>query len=629
MDQISPIRPEKFVTSAPADILNPIGLGMPGLFGLTDYVSGKLGFNPAPQKDIASLITGKTAQAEKLASPSSLLKNELSGAGLYTEARPQTTAGKLIGDIGREAIPSLIFGPEMAALSGITSGPGAYLGRENAAAFGLSPEKGETLGAVLGGLAPVVASAAGKVGEGLKSLASKSELESLGITKADLGKTLKTGAGRTEFAETGATSLENAVDSTRPSGITFKNPADQINLAKSQIADVNSQLNQIIDGVDSGLGGQAVFVPEFNNAQSYVNTLKGTVRESLQKKLDSEVNALMGGDLNGSLRSVQEAKQAYNELGYSSLSSTEENLLNRKIAQDLKETVESGVDGLAKSGAVPSEWAGKVKELNQTQGDYYELMPFFLKKQLEESTQGVGRTLTKYLRTSGAPTLGPLIAGSVAGHPGLGLATSVAGGLLTTTKGRQLTAIGSRALGGALENVGNLGKVNPGAILPLLDQQGGDVSQDPTKLNSITPIGVPDVVSAVRKPVTDSGFSSHPSEPVLDGIPLSQVLDGIRQVESSGGKHLVSPAGALGPYQFMPATAKDLGLKDPMDEVASREAAGRYILQLYKQTGNLQDALAAYNFGIGNVLKGKARPKETLQYPDKVLAAIAALNGVG
>lgn len=74
--------------------------------------------------------------------------------------------------------------------------------------------------------------------------------------------------------------------------------------------------------------------------------------------------------------------------------------------------------------------------------------------------------------------------------------------------------------------------------------------------------------------------------------------------ESGGGKHMLSPKGAKGHFQFMDATAKAYGLKDPYDFEESSEAAGRMMRDLMKQYGgNLQKSLAAYNGGSGNLAK--------------------------
>lgn len=84
---------------------------------------------------------------------------------------------------------------------------------------------------------------------------------------------------------------------------------------------------------------------------------------------------------------------------------------------------------------------------------------------------------------------------------------------------------------------------------------------------------------------------------------------------------VTSSAGALGIAQFMPATARDFGI-DPRDPWQSIDAAGRYLAQLYRRFGNWREALAAYNWGQGNVAaKGvDAAPAETRSYFGSILS---------
>lgn len=84
-----------------------------------------------------------------------------------------------------------------------------------------------------------------------------------------------------------------------------------------------------------------------------------------------------------------------------------------------------------------------------------------------------------------------------------------------------------------------------------------------------------------------------------------------------------SAAGAIGIAQFMPATAADLGI-DPTNPTQSIAAAGRYLRSLYNQTGSWQLALAAYNWGIGNVLRQGigAAPAETRNYVAQITADV-------
>lgn len=108
-------------------------------------------------------------------------------------------------------------------------------------------------------------------------------------------------------------------------------------------------------------------------------------------------------------------------------------------------------------------------------------------------------------------------------------------------------------------------------------------------------------------------------------------LDAVRRVESGGNPNAVSPAGAVGAYQFMPKTAAQFGI-DPRDERQSRIAAGKYLSQLQDQFGGDRNlALLAYNWGPGNVdawmrtgkgAKGQEMPPQAQQYADRVNRAL-------
>ncbi len=88
--------------------------------------------------------------------------------------------------------------------------------------------------------------------------------------------------------------------------------------------------------------------------------------------------------------------------------------------------------------------------------------------------------------------------------------------------------------------------------------------------------------------------------------------------ESSFRPNVVSPKGAQGIAQFMPATAARRGLVDPFDPTEAIPASANYLKDLTAQFGNLGLAAAAYNAGEGRVsdwLAGSRRlPLETRAY---------------
>ncbi|MFP4891222.1 transglycosylase SLT domain-containing protein [Paraburkholderia sp. EG304] len=108
-----------------------------------------------------------------------------------------------------------------------------------------------------------------------------------------------------------------------------------------------------------------------------------------------------------------------------------------------------------------------------------------------------------------------------------------------------------------------------------------------------------------------------------NGLPAG-TLAAVAQVESGGNAAAVSPKGAMGLFQFMPATAREYGI-NAMDPAQAAGAAARKLgglLQHYH--GDLRMALAAYNWGEGNLdRKGMgAASAETRAYGPKVLAAM-------
>lgn len=89
-------------------------------------------------------------------------------------------------------------------------------------------------------------------------------------------------------------------------------------------------------------------------------------------------------------------------------------------------------------------------------------------------------------------------------------------------------------------------------------------------------------------------------------------------VESRFDPNALSHVGALGIFQFMPSTARELGI-DPVQPGQATDGAIRYMKQLLAHYhGNQALALAAYNWGEGHVdghiHNRDAWPSETVHY---------------
>ncbi|HWE00672.1 MAG TPA: lytic transglycosylase domain-containing protein [Bryobacteraceae bacterium] len=112
------------------------------------------------------------------------------------------------------------------------------------------------------------------------------------------------------------------------------------------------------------------------------------------------------------------------------------------------------------------------------------------------------------------------------------------------------------------------------------------------------------------------------------GVPPTIAME-VALTESSLNQTAVSPAGAVGIMQLMPATAAGLGV-NPYDTTQNINGGMQYLAGLFAQFGSWDQALGAYNWGPGNVQNAVSNygsswlsyaPAETQNYVSSILAS--------
>jgi soluble lytic murein transglycosylase-like protein len=122
-----------------------------------------------------------------------------------------------------------------------------------------------------------------------------------------------------------------------------------------------------------------------------------------------------------------------------------------------------------------------------------------------------------------------------------------------------------------------------------------------------------DLPATVYDPFIDRVAREHGLSPEL--------IKAVALVESGFNTHAVSPKGAQGLMQLMPATARQYGVKDAFDPLQNLRAGTIHLRKLLDEfDGDLTLALAAYNAGAGAVRRHGGVPayRETQEYVRKV-----------
>ena len=134
---------------------------------------------------------------------------------------------------------------------------------------------------------------------------------------------------------------------------------------------------------------------------------------------------------------------------------------------------------------------------------------------------------------------------------------------------------------------------------------------------SAPPPDCPPISAAEVKPIIDREATRQKMD--------ARLVQAVVEAESAYSPCAVSPVGAMGLMQLMPATAESLQVSDPYDPSQNITAGTQYLKQMLERYGgDIAKALAAYNAGPARVDAAGGVPSipETQEYVRKIMGKI-------
>jgi hypothetical protein len=169
-----------------------------------------------------------------------------------------------------------------------------------------------------------------------------------------------------------------------------------------------------------------------------------------------------------------------------------------------------------------------------------------------------------------------------------------------------------------LSNPGTSPGALPVGILgtPIITRPGSAVTGVTDSWRGLLPAAGRQWADKIERAATDAGLDPR-------------LLAALVWQESGFDATAISPSGAIGLAQLMPATARELGV-DPESAAQNLEGGARYLAWTIDEFGSIDLGLAAYNAGPGRVREAGGIPDiaETQAYVPRVLDYYRQLGGV-
>jgi soluble lytic murein transglycosylase-like protein len=574
--------------------------------------------------------------------------------------------------------------PERYAGAAVETLPGAAIGGgvlpaiasglvgEGATDLGLPRWSGQIVGGVGTGMAQDGLSAAAENGP---AWADTLENKALGIGKGDLTLSgRRSGLDAFDYVtnEDGTTTrilsgdpetkLESSLRAVKEDGLfeNGTNPEAVWTTAQSKADGLSKKIGEEIAAADEARQGVPV-EPSFENAERYIeNEAPAVDKEFLRDRL-ANIKQSIKDEGDGSYAFLQNEKVKLTNKTYAAGKEAAKDF-DKQVGLDLRQTIEGG--------------APEVGPLNQKLGQYLEVLPKLTNTLSKEGAKNPFEFASNLTRTTGG-IAGTAILGGVLGHGSpigamLGAALGGAiryggspGGLMNQAKAlRWLSSTAPSVPAGLAASALPL-TAAPALVSALQGSRGSDTASPQLStrdMRSISPqiarqapTSVP--MSPARGPSNQANGVSSSQDPRPNPVSSQSVNDLIAKqpplvrafikVESSNNEKAVGPktkyGQAKGLMQLMDETSKRHGVDDPFNPGQNIKAGTDELKAEIVKWKDPYIGFAAYNAGDpaieAAIAKAKAKgvaptwaniqaflPKETREYPSKIVAALAGIN---
>lgn len=491
-------------------------------------------------------------------------------------------------------------GAGAAGLQTFLSTPGTL--EERLAAAGESAETGAMFGGAAGGIGQVFSAAAPK----LQSFGKAARRSAIGATAADYKKT----AGKRNFVpkEEGVYTLtQQGIDNVIDKGYLGNSldPLMQSDNLETAVRTLENKLDANIAKIDAS--GVNVKTPQFISIvrQNQKGEFGGVNKAKYTAEIDRIKNDIAAQRTNR-LEYLQTQKKIYGTL-YDPSGTTTDAKFNRAVYHELQAAIE--------------RYVPEAKDINEEVQSLILTRPIIERRKAQAGAAGnqIFNALARATYTTGG------LFGAGARLAGAGPLTSAALAAGTraaaTPTGRNL--IGQALTGGGLAEGGLAAGLRAGQvasrpdIVPIprdgAEQAAGALEQDPELTALEAELAALDAQAPTAKPTpqpeTVKVGKQNVSIPTGERYAPPSLVRAVMQVESAGKADAVSSKGAAGLMQLMPATAKYLGVTDRFDPEQNVKGGSRYLQQMLNKYGKTDIALAAYNWGPGNIDKAVKKLK--------------------